>query len=203
MLLLAATYAAAAQFCVSCDGPEAHYACSIDGASATSTDPRLKLYCMTQLATTGGHASCTIDRAQQNPCAGVPKVLAAPEGVELFPSPPASSQDRAAPLDARKPDANQADPASQDASPNDAAKPSTPAAAAQETAISKTPAPPKTVKEMVEKGAASTGKSLDHSGEVASDAAKSAGSALEKAGNAVSSAAKKAWTCVASLFGDC
>jgi hypothetical protein len=190
--------ATAAEFCVSCDGPAAQYACSIDGAAAESGDPRLKLYCMTELAKTGGHASCSIDRAQPKPCGGIAKVLSAPEGLEL------AKPQTPAPVEVVAPEAGAAPPDSDAAAKAVAATP--PAASrpnAQETTVAKTPAPPKTVKEMVDKSSEQTAESLEKTGEAASSAAKSAGSALEKAGQAVGDAAKKTWTCVTSLFGDC
>ncbi len=192
--------AAAAEFCVSCDGPAAQYACSIDGAAALSGDPRLKLYCMTELAKSGGHASCSIDRAQPKPCGGIAKVLGAPEGLELAkPQAPAPAgiappEAEAAPPD----DATAAKPNPAAPAPAQAPQPD-----AQETTVAKTPVPPKTVKEMVDKSSEQTAESLEKTGEAASSAAKSAGTALEKAGQAIGDAAKKTWTCVTSLFGDC
>jgi hypothetical protein len=64
-------------------------------------------------------------------------------------------------------------------------------------------APPRTVKEMVEKGNASTGKALEKTGQTAVDAVKSTGDALDNAGSAVSKAAKKTWRCLTTLFGEC
>lgn len=185
--------AEAAEFCVSCDGPAAQYACSIDGAAAESGDPRLKLYCMTELAKSGGHARCSIDRAQPKPCGGIAKVLGAPEGLEL------AKPQAPAPADVVPPESETA------AKPS----PATPAPAptaqtgVQETTVAKTPAPPKTVKEMLEKSSEPAAGNMEKSGDTASSAVKSAGSALEKAGQAVGAAAKKTWTCVTSLFGDC
>jgi hypothetical protein len=169
----------ASEYCVTCSGPDRHYACTYDGAAADPGDARLKLYCITEMAKMGQHATCTVDRQQKSPCPGDLRKLAMPDGYDL--SPPA-----AAPVDATKPATS--NPGAQQGK-----------AAGNETEVPKTDAPPKTVQEMVEKGSASTSKAL----EPATDAAKSTGSAIGKAGKAVGDAAKKTWTCISSLFGDC
>ena len=180
---LAAGTAAALDYCVSCAKPDAHYNCRIDVASANPRDLRLQLMCISQIAAAGGHETCAVDSPQPPTCPGTLKVVAAPDGIQA-PPPIAEPKDAAA-----------------------AATPPPPAnntvAAPAETVVPKAPKPPKTVQEMVEKGAASTGKNLEEAGGAVKDTAKSAGGILQKAGSAVSNAAKKTWICVTSLFGDC
>jgi hypothetical protein len=185
LLVPVAAAAADTAYCVSCDGPAAHYACTFDGTGADPNDASLKLLCITELAKSGKHASCSVDRKQPSPCPGDTKVMALPEG-----HPSAAQPTMAAP-------ANTAKPAAEPAQAVPQPKP------ANETAVEKTEAPPKTVQEMVEKGTSNTGKVLEKTGETAADAAKSTGSAVEKAGKAVGDAAKKTWTCITSLFGNC
>jgi type IV secretory pathway VirB10-like protein len=180
-----AAAAAGTAYCVSCEGPAAHYACSFDGAAVDANDASLKLLCITELAKSGKHASCSVDRKQPSPCPGDLKVMALPDG-----HPSAVQPATAAPANPSKPTAE----------PTQAAPLPKPV---NETAVEKTEAPPKTVQEMVEKGTSNTGKVLEKTGETAADAAKTTGSAVEKAGKAVGDAAKKTWTCITSLFGNC
>ena len=132
---LAASATAAAEFCVTCEAPNASYTCSFIGPTAAQDDARLKLYCITELAKTGQHASCAVDRSKRAPCEGAVKTLAMPDGLQI---PPPKAPETGAPLrtDQQPPAATAGD------------------------------APPKTVKEMVEKGNASTSKALEKTGEV-------------------------------------
>jgi hypothetical protein len=45
-----ATQAAASDLCVACLGPDTTYACAVENASLANDDPRLRLYCITELA---------------------------------------------------------------------------------------------------------------------------------------------------------
>lgn len=181
--------AQAGEFCVSCAGPDAHYACTFDGAAADPGDAGLKLYCITELAKSGKHASCSVDRTQPKPCLGEVKRLAMPDGYQPAPAPVAAP--------ATEPSKPAAHPPAAPA----------PGKSAADNPAPQTDAPPKTVKEMVEKGTTDAGKTLEKgletSGETAVDAAKTTGSAMQKAGKAVGDAAKKTWTCLSSLFGNC
>jgi hypothetical protein len=183
ILPLTAAHAQAGQFCVSCTGPDAHYACTFDGADDTN-DASLKLLCITELAKSGKHASCSVDRSQVKPCAGAVKALAVPEGYQPAPAPPP-------PVEAAKPAVVPAAPAAALAKPS------------PDSTAAKPDAPPKTVQEMVEKGTSNAAKSLEQGGDTAVEAAKSTGGVIQKAGKAVGDAAKKTWTCVTSFFGDC
>lgn len=179
----------ALDLCVTCQGPDAHYNCRLDSSATNARDLRLQLLCITELAHGGGHASCAVDKAQQNPCPGATKVIAAP-GDGMVPK---------APAEAAVPAPSAVVPAAAPAPPAvkpQAAKPVAAPAADLDT-------PPKTVQDMVEKGAANTGKNLEAAGSTVKDAAKSTGNVFEKAGSAVGNAAKKTWHCLATLFGDC
>lgn len=180
----------AAEFCVTCDEPAAHYKCVLPGPAATPADTRLRLLCITELAKAGKHASCSVDRQQKMPCDGAVKEIALPGGIEFeqTPMPPAAT--------AGPPPATAPAPPVASAPPADATPPA-------QTDIPKTQQPPATVKEAVESGVKSTEKAIEDSGHAAAEAAKATGSTFEKAGQAVGNAAKKTWTCISSFFGDC
>jgi hypothetical protein len=182
--LLAATdrVAAAAEYCVTCAGPESHYACSFEGASAGPGDTGLKLYCITELAKSGKHQSCSVDRTEAKPCSGEVKVLAMPDGMT---SPQAATSEMPK------------TPASLPAAVPLAAKTS------EATAKTDPDAPPKTVQEMVEKGSGDAGQTLQKGGDAVVETAKSTGGIIDKAGKAVGDTAKKTWTCITSFFGNC
>lgn len=176
--------AARADICVTCASPDAIYSCAVDGESAQSDNGRLRLYCITALAKSGGHASCAVARSNSSPCAGPTKVLAAPVGLDLGDAP--TTADQVPPL---KPLAG---PPGQGAAPVGQPSP----------ADTKTDEP-KTVEAVVKSGAKAAETSIEESGDAAKSAAQSAGSMLQTAGKAVGDAAKKSWTCLSSLFGEC
>ena len=188
--------AAATEYCVTCEGPAAEYACTFDGAAGTASDTRLKLLCITELAKAGQHASCSVDRQQQTPCKGAVRQLAMPSGMDID-VPPSAADAGATPVltpSAKPEPAPQTDPVPT------AVPPQPPPAATDDP--TQAAAPPTTVKEAVEKGVASTEKAIEEGGNAAGEAAKATGSTLEKAGKAVGNAAKKTWDCITS-FGDC
>lgn len=193
LALFACAFAApatAAEYCVTCTGPDASYACSIGSAGATVDDAALKLYCITELAKKGPHESCAVERAKAAPCAGKPVSLAAPAGLELHTGP---TETEAAPAAEAPPH----EPAAGGAADGNQAPPP-----ANETSIPK-PAAPGTVEDLVKDSTESTKEGLKATEDAASSAAKSAGSALEKAGSAIGDAAKKSWKCLSTFFGDC
>lgn len=187
-LLVALAGPARADVCVSCTGPDAAYSCVIDGGGIASDDSRAKILCMTELAKSGGHQSCTVSRAVVAPCPGEVRKIAAPG----LAAPTLAEPQPAAPAPA-------APPPQQAAEPQSAPQPAT---GEQVTTVPKT-TPPKTVQEAVEDGAAGAGEALKKTGAGAADVAKSAGGAMEKAGKAVGDAAKTTWKCLSSFFGDC
>ncbi len=204
-LVAISTTAQAADFCVTCAGPEAHYACAFDGVAAGAEDPRLKLLCITELAKAGGHATCSVDRKQLTPCPGETKKLAMPDGMDLDTEAGATPAQAADPTGATKAvtPATDAKATKPETVVPKTAGPSVAPATPLSPAAAKPEAPPKTVEEMVEKGSASTEKALQDGGEAVEGAAKSTGNFLQKAGKAVGDAAKKSWNCITSLFGNC
>lgn len=203
--VLGAAAANAAELCVKCTGPDASYACVIDGMSSATVDTVPKLYCITSLAKAGAHASCSIDRTTTAPCPGERKELPSP-----------AMLDDAAPEDQpqhRGPDLTTAGegPAGHEgqnalsspapAGPAEAPHDQQPRDQQNEAAASEPP--PKTVQEMVEKSAKSAGEGLSGTQKSAGEAAKSASTALGKAGEAIGGAAKKSWKCLASFFSNC
>jgi hypothetical protein len=177
----------AAEYCVTCADPEAQYACTFDGASQGPGDAGLKLYCITELAKSGQHGSCSVDRAQSKPCAGKIVQLAGPDATQPLPSPPANAT-----AGTGTPTGTPATPPAKD-----------PSKASGTTTLPKSDAPPKTVEEMVKKGTADASDTLEKSGDTAVEAAKTTGSVLQNAGKSVGDAAKKTWNCITSLFGNC
>lgn len=183
----------AAEFCVSCLGPEAHYICAFDGVEGNSQDPRLKLLCITELAGKGGHASCSVDRTKQVPCQGERMVLATPEGLgSSAPVTPAVTEAPAMPSGQGVESAVPAGDAPAAAPPSDQVAGPTERATPAETAQPSEAPAANPVEEIAQSAS-----------EGAEKAAKSAGSALEKAGDAVGHAAKKTWDCLSTFFGSC
>ncbi len=188
--------AGAAEFCVSCLTPNAHYVCAFENVPAESQDPRLKLLCITELAGKGGHASCSVDRLQKTPCQGERKVLPTPDGLGVAePVEPPSGGD--APAEAE--DKSKAAPQTPAADPP-AGSPA--AAEAPETAPAGSAPARGADSGAGEEPADTNGTALP--APAAKSTGKTAGeSALEKAGSAVGQAAKKTWDCISTFFGSC
>lgn len=198
LLTLATSVAAnATELCVKCTNPDASYACIVGATSNATLDTVAKFYCITQLAKTGSHASCAIDRAIAPPCPGERKELPIPafleDGGAANKLPDKSAADQP-PGDVGTHPANTPPPgaASAGAPPHD-----------QQASPQAPEQPPKTVQEMVEKSAKSAGAGLSETQKAAGDAAKSTTTALEKAGSAVGGAAKSSWKCLSSFFSNC
>jgi hypothetical protein len=221
--LLWATPASAAEYCVTCSGPDAQYRCSFDGDTSAERDPGLQLYCISTLARDGGHESCSIARKITSPCPGTSKVLALPDGYQPMQLPakidaephslpetetasPGEQEPVPAPIPASPPQVEKAEPApatDADVEAQPMAKPEPGAKPVWNDKSGPPQAAPKTVEEMIKKGNEDTSKSLEKTGEAVGDAAKATGSVIEKAGSAVGDAAKKTWKCLTTLFGDC
>lgn len=219
LVATAAVPATAAEYCVSCSGPDASYRCEIGG---NATDARAWLQCITELAKSGGHDSCSVDRNAPSPCPGIHKVLTPPEGAvpalppvqmttpESGPSPLPPVQQQAAP----NPNVPNTPPASGVAPAEQAA--ADPNAPPPEGAPAE-PAPkrvPQTMEELAgdayqssKDGLKNAGSSVTEgakkAGTAVTDTAKAAGEGIGKAGSAVGNAAKKTWNCVTSLFQSC
>jgi hypothetical protein len=102
----AASPASAQEYCVVCTTPDAKYRCSIGGEpNIAAGASRGQLLCITELARTGGHASCSVGRNTGEPCDGQPRTVMFPETgapaapvVEVEPVPPPQGAPPAAPL---------------------------------------------------------------------------------------------------------
>lgn len=71
-LALFASAAQAADYCVTCRGPDETYRCRVTGTGAKPNDA-LKLYCVIRTAKEGNHASCSAEKAT-SACVGLVKV---------------------------------------------------------------------------------------------------------------------------------
>jgi hypothetical protein len=93
LLLAAAQPATASEYCVVCYTPDARYRCmTSDGREGQGTDQRAWLQCITQLARSGSHESCSIDKASTAPCLGVVKQIDLATIDEPRPTEPAGPQ---------------------------------------------------------------------------------------------------------------
>jgi hypothetical protein len=156
LICVLAPNASAQEYCVACTGPEALYRCMIGGeATPGERSARGQILCIKELAKSGSHESCRVDRTSSGPCDGVPRTVIFPDvpGVpdEAFVPPPGTSE---APLgeEALTP------PSDQEPLPENAIDNADPA---QEGA-------PKTVVDM----AKGTGKNLEKAGDAVGNAAK-------------------------------
>jgi hypothetical protein len=168
----------AAEYCVSCSGPDAVYRCKIEGTpDGPGDDPRAQLLCIRQLAESGAHESCSVARTASYPCPGDLKVIAGPVGEIVPPAQPVEP----------------------------AAESGTPAAPADgNVEVQPAPgAPPKTVEELAGQTVKSSKEGLKKAGETISGTAEKAGEQIGNAGSAVGNAAKKTWNCLTSFFSDC
>jgi hypothetical protein len=179
---------------VKCTGPDASYACVVGKASNPTLDAVSKFYCITSLAKSGSHASCSIDRSMAPPCSGERRELPIPAFLNADApeeAPPAQRQTDLQPPEQKpgpavSPAETGSAGAAQQPKPPEGGEP-----------------PPKTVQEMVEKSAKSAGAGINETQHSAGEAAKSASTALEKAGSAVGGVAKSSWKCLSSFFSKC
>jgi len=102
--------AAAQDYCVTCAGPDAKYRCIIGGnASAAARSSRGQMLCITELARSGGHASCSVSRTTAEPCDGKVKTVMFPTDepgtvpVEMAAPPPPAAPPAPAPPQAPGP----------------------------------------------------------------------------------------------------
>jgi hypothetical protein len=168
----------AAEYCVTCAGPAAMYACSIEGEPHDGPDnSRHQLFCIQELAKQGGHETCSVPRSAPKPCPGTMRVVQVPAGG----LPPAPSL----PVDVPASDTPNGPVDKQAAEPP------------------KKSAEPRTVEEMATKTVEASKQGLKKAGEAVSGTAEKAGQGVEKAGSAVGNAAKKTWHCLKSFFSDC
>jgi hypothetical protein len=171
--------AAAQEYCVTCAGPPATYRCVVAGdGSAAAHAARGQFLCITEIAKSGGHASCSAARGQASPCPGETRTVMFSLGEPGTSPLEASPTPSAKPLFVPVPSANELPPV---ALPPQQAQPAAPPPPVETGTAA--PVPPKP--SMVEDLANKTGK------------------AVNDTGKAVGGAVKKSWDCVASLFGDC
>lgn len=172
--------AGAESYCVACYGPEAVYRCVIAGVPATGApDPRNQMQCIKQIATSGGHARCSVERFSVTDCQGTEKVISADAAIPIKkPSNPG--------LEAAEP------AALPDASNTTKSEP-----------VSAPPQPPRTVEELAKSAAANTKDGLNEVGGTVKSTTEKAGEQISGIGSAVGKAAQKSWHCLTSLFSDC
>jgi hypothetical protein len=177
-----ATSARAESYCVACFGPDAVYRCVIaDAPSGAAPDPRNQVQCIKQLAKSGAHARCSVERFSTKGCNGPERVISpATAAIPLTPPPPAAASTAVPPA-----------PAGTEAEP-------VPVEPAQEPS-----GPPQTVEELAKTTVESTKKGLGDMGSSVKNTTEKAGEKIEDAGSAIGNAAKKSWDCVTSLFSDC
>jgi hypothetical protein len=192
----------ASEYCVVCAGPDATYRCQVGGVAPTGreTDPRLQLLCISEIAKSGAHDSCSIDRKATSAgageaCPGELRVIAAPIGPPPGATPAAVDAPGLPPGDPSlgpqgEPHIDPADPAAE-AAPQKDKVPQTMEELAGQTV--------KNSKENLQKA----GDAIGGTGNAIAGGAKQAGEKIGDAGSAVGTAAKKTWNCLASLFNDC
>lgn len=181
-LMTGTANARAESYCVACFGPDAIYRCVIaDTSSSAPPDPRNQVQCIKQLAKTGAHARCSVERFSTKGCNGPERIISpSTAAIPLTPPPPASATGAPPP-----------------ASPGADTEP-VPAEHVPEPA-----GPPQTVEELAKSTVESTKKGLGDVGSSVKNTTEKAGEKIEGAGTAIGNAAKKSWDCVTSLFSDC
>lgn len=190
--------ALATEYCVTCAGPAAMYACAIEGDAADAPiNPRMQLLCIQELARQGGHETCSVPRSAPQPCPGVMRMVAAP--ADGAPIPAAAQPANTNPAAAAAPE--EAQEAAQEPVPAPVPVPeavggTTPAAGGKKKE-------PRTVEELAAQTVEASKKGLQKAGDAVTGTAEKAGNKVGEAGSAVSTAAKKTWHCLSSLFSEC
>lgn len=158
VLYSVSTAAVAAEYCVTCTEPAGMYACVVAGTPADAPpDAREQLVCISEIAKSGGHGSCSVPRSAPKPCPGVTKIVQAP---------PALPSDAAG-------------------APGGTAATS-PAAEAPVAEPPATP-PPKTVEELAKKTVQSSKENLEKAGESVGKAGSAVGEAAKKTWHCITS----------------
>lgn len=178
LALGAAGEAMALEYCVSCEGPAAMYRCVIEGTpDGAGSDPGASLYCISEMAAKGRHASCSVARGAPFPCPGFTATIAAPNTPPMESAPPAAARH-----DAPAPEPAEATPAAPPAPDNKV---------------------PRTVEELAGQTVRSSKEGLEKAGQAIGGTAKKAGEQIGNAGSAIGNAASKTWSCITSLFSAC
>jgi hypothetical protein len=177
---VAALPVVAESYCVACYSPDAVYRCVVADAPANAApDPRNQVQCIKQLAKSGGHARCSVERFTAVGCSG-PERIISPSTSALPVAPPPKA---AAPL--------------QETTPSDAGSEN---AAPEGTAVAQ---PPKTVEELAKSTVETTKKGLDDVTGTVKSTTEKAGEQIGGVGGSIGNAAKKSWNCLSSFFSDC
>ncbi len=192
LLIAQTTTVAAVEFCVRCDNPPGTYTCAIDQAAGGAPPAGSQFQCISEIARSRGHGTCSVTKRDQGPCGGELVVMSpdAPPAAGIPPTQPADlhpdempgldsddgndwgetdvqTTNPDAPID---PDTQMSDPPTQHADQQNNDKPK---------------GEPKTVVELAERTAESSKEGISN------------------AGKAIGSAAKKTWDCISSLFFEC
>lgn len=155
----ATSVTSAQEYCVACTGPDATYRCIIGGeASVAARSTRGQLLCIKELARSGPHESCSVQRREQETCEGELRTVMFPAAPD--PGMPIITE---APIEVTEPDGE--------------AQMQTGGPGAEPAEMAPEP-PPETLEDV----AKDTGENLKKAGDAVTDTAKSAGSAV---GNAV------------------
>ncbi len=177
--------AAALEYCVTCEGPPAMYRCVVAGSEdGPGNDPTVSLYCISQMAKQGRHASCAVSKGAPYPCPGLTAVIEAKKHPALA-APPADFHPADAATGAPT---HGAAPQPQEAAPPAAEKPSK---------------VPRTMEELAGQTVKSSQEGLQKASETIGGTAKKAGEQIGHAGTAIGNAASQTWTCITSLFSSC
>lgn len=163
------------EYCVECQGPDAIYRCAVEGENSSQPSTRGQVRCISDLAKTNGHQTCSIKRTRTGPCEGELKVVKVPNDQV----PGAVVGKVVPPPDVETPPGTMLAPSIE--------PPEGPPSADPNDVAGNQPPP---VEEPKDENAITS-------------AAKAAGKSIEKAGDAVGDAARKSWDCVASLFRGC
>ncbi len=191
-LLVGATGARASEYCVACYEPDAVYRCIISGGpSGLPADPRHQIACIKELAVSGGHARCSVERFSAVGCDGAIHTIAA----RAIESPPASVPEAAAEVPSGLPAVTGApEPGSGRVGAevgSDVAKD-----VGQPSPGPQTSEAPQTVEEAAQAASDSAKSGIEKIGD-------NVASTTRKAGEQIGSAAKKTWDCLSSFFSDC
>ena len=177
---VAALPALAESYCVACYSPDAVYRCVVaDAPESAAPDPRNQVQCIKQLAKSGGHARCSVERFTSVGCSGPERIISpSTAALPVAPLPKAATPSR--------------DPM--------------PPAAGSESAAPEAPPvaqPTKTVEELAKSTVETTKKGLDGVTGTVKSTTEKAGEQIQGVGGSIGQAAKKSWNCISSFFSDC
>lgn len=195
LCIASSALAGSGEYCVTCNGPGATYRCAaqlpLTARPTTATgeadelDPRLQWACISELAQSGGHASCVVERLPSGRCDGPLKTVVLPSVPDADPMPPPASG----------PPQVAHDPGPEPGAVGGSGPPATMEELARKSV------------EDSQKGLAKASETVagipGQAGAAVTETAKTTGRAIGAAGEAVGSTVKKSIDCVARLFKDC